>query len=851
MDEAPSRPPVATHWPGDFPSALDPGRFWQSASTRVLLGGLVLLLMLGAATLGLMWRERTEVEQRDRHRLEQLAGVMDAYVTQVFESSNLVLDNLAESLLQNPQALAQLPAQQGYYLQILPFLRSLALVDAQGRVLLSTSVQDQGGQVQVQRWLTAPSAAGHSMVIGPWTPGHTLVAQAGAPATAGGFIPLLRRVALGAGREVYFIAQLNPEVLATFQHDLASMAPTGTRVLLVRDDGQALVQVNLSASRVQAPQAAASESARAQLQQRWAQAMAQGWKNYQGGYGSAQENVLGVWHRSDTQPLMSVVEQPYEASVQRWRETVRGPLAFMAMALALLLFMTAISWRNARLREQAQRQRYAAMHEIQLREQELSQLFANVQELIFRTDPQGVIEFANARWSALSMQGRALYDWVAPEYRQAVQTLFNPAGPKGLRATRAQVQLSGADRRTLDISVTPLHDRAGQLRGYAGSAVDVTALLRAQHHVQEQLALTRQLLDNTPLPISLMDMQGRFVTVNQAWEEFMGLSRQQVLGHTNVEFLPPAQAQAYDAHNAELLRTGEAQRYQERIQRSDGTWRDISLIKVRVHSHDGTPLGLLSVKMDITEHLQAREQVQQAMRTQSEFVANISHELRTPLQSILGFSELGALRARPHDKLAGMFDNIHAAGQRMLALVNDLLDLAKIESTVGGFQFGRHDLRDLIDDLAAELHIQLQARQLHLQLNLGRMPLVAKIDPVRFGQVLRNVLANAIKFSPSGASIEVRAGLDDAESDNIHITISDHGPGIPAAELETIFQAFIQSSKTSDGSGGTGLGLAICHKIMQAHSGRIYATNAPQGGAQFHLIVPTAQFTDTMPASLL
>ena len=213
----------------------------------------------------------------------------------------------------------------------------------------------------------------------------------------------------------------------------------------------------------------------------------------------------------------------------------------------------------------------------------------------------------------------------------------------------------------------------------------------------------------------------------------MGLSRQQVLGHTNVEFLPPAQAQAYDAHNAELLRTGEAQRYQERIQRSDGTWRDISLIKVRVHSHDGTPLGLLSVKMDITEHLQAREQVQQAMRTQSEFVANISHELRTPLQSILGFSELGALRARPHDKLAGMFDNIHAAGQRMLALVNDLLDLAKIESTVGGFQFGRHDLRDLIDDLAAELHIQLQARQLHLQLDLGRMPLVAKIDPVRFG----------------------------------------------------------------------------------------------------------------------
>ena len=107
------------------------------------------------------------------------------------------------------------------------------------------------------------------------------------------------------------------------------------------------------------------------------------------------------------------------------------------------------------------------------------------------------------------------------------------------------------------------------------------------------------------------------------------------------------------------------------------------------------------MKMDITEHLQAREQVQQAMRTQSEFVANISHELRTPLQSILGFSELGALRARPHDKLAGMFDNIHAAGQRMLALVNDLLDLAKIESTVRYLGIEVDDALEMAEDTEA------------------------------------------------------------------------------------------------------------------------------------------------------
>ena len=328
----------------------------------------------------------------------------------------------------------------------------------------------------------------------------------------------------------------------------------------------------------------------------------------------------------------------------------------------------------------------------------------------------------------------------------------------------------------------------------------------------------------------------------------MGLSRDKVLEQQKRDFLPPQEAQAYDAHSDELRRARGQIRYEERLHRPDGSVRDVQVTKVRLLSHQGEPMGLLIVKMDITDYLAARDLAEQASRTQSEFVANISHELRTPLQSILGFSELGMLRGRQHEKLAAMFGDIHAAGQRMLELVNDLLDMSKIDSTVGAFHFEPHDVRDIIEAVAAELASQLQGKQLTLNLQLGRLPLEAKVDPVRFAQVIRNVLANAVKFSPEGRNIQISAGLSDDVT--IHIAVRDQGPGIPPTELEAVFQAFVQSSKTRDGSGGTGLGLAICQKIVTAHGGHIHAANAPGGGAIFHICLPTAGYTDTMPAAL-
>jgi signal transduction histidine kinase len=176
--------------------------------------------------------------------------------------------------------------------------------------------------------------------------------------------------------------------------------------------------------------------------------------------------------------------------------------------------------------------------------------------------------------------------------------------------------------------------------------------------------------------------------------------------------------------------------------------------------------------------------------------------------------------------------------------VNDLLDVSKIESTVGTFHLERTDVRPLVRDVLRELTpLQLQ-RHLHFNLQLSEAPLVAKVDPLRFQQVVRNVLANALKFSPAGSTIDVEG--DVSAEQQIMVRVRDRGPGIPPAELESIFEAFVQSSQTKDGSGGTGLGLAICRKIIEAHGGRISAENMPDGGSRFTLTLPAKGFQDTV-----
>jgi len=169
-------------------------------------------------------------------------------------------------------------------------------------------------------------------------------------------------------------------------------------------------------------------------------------------------------------------------------------------------------------------------------------------------------------------------------------------------------------------------------------------------------------------------------------------------------------------------------------------------------------------------------------------------------------------------------------------LVNNLLDLSRLDSTVGAVRLRPVDLEPALREVARELSPLADERSLRFLLPEGPRPLRADADTERLQQVLRNVLANALRFAPPASAIELDWSRT-TEGGSL-ISVSDRGPGIPPDELESIFEPFVQSSRTKDGSGGTGLGLAICRKILAAHRGSIRARHRDGGGAVFEVRLP-------------
>jgi PAS domain S-box-containing protein len=244
---------------------------------------------------------------------------------------------------------------------------------------------------------------------------------------------------------------------------------------------------------------------------------------------------------------------------------------------------------------------------------------------------------------------------------------------------------------------------------------------------------------------------------------------------------------------------------------------------------------------DITEKVNQKEAVERAAKTKSEFLSNMSHELRTPMHAILGYSEIctSAVKEGNGNGIGKYLNNITRAGDRLLTLLNDLLDLAKMEAGRMEYKFERAELKDVVAHTLMELDPLIKAKNLEMELNIGERT-DALFDRAHLIQVVINLVSNAIKFSSVGSHVGIEVAEDRLGNgeQGVRFRVVDEGPGIPEDELKAVFDKFVQSNKTKSAKGGTGLGLAICDHIIKAHDGTIWAENAKPRGAAFTFVIP-------------
>ncbi|WP_019701152.1 sensor histidine kinase [Paracidovorax oryzae] len=822
------------------------------AGTPVLIAGLAAAVGAVASALVVSIGDLRSAMTTSEGQARLLARVLEDQTTRTFDSAEMVLATLAHAQATETHGGAGRHTYAGagesmrQALTALPFIRSVSMVDERGRVLASTDSAASG--MDIDRKRLGPWQEAGGQYIGPRLPGRGLESlQRGVsppPAPPGlAFVPLLHGFRDHEGTPMMLVALVNPDALSNFQY--LALESLSYDAVIATDDG------HLLASSVPLPDPGARDIASLPVFTRLLPLGEHG--SYMGPGVQGPERIV-AYRASRSKPLVVIVEEPEHEAFMRW---LRESYPFLAMELglvALALALTWIAWRSLRAREAARAAVDAAQDRIARSERDLALLLRSVQELIFRTDSKGVLTYVNARWSALwgeppaSAIGRRLQDLVDPEGQERVAAMLDPRSQAALRTRQLRVRSPHGDERVLDVAAVPLRAAGGQVLAFAGSAVDVTERERADQRLRAQLAFQNLLLETSPQPMMLTDLGHRVVLVNRAWEQAMGCTRERIVGERRP--LYPGE----EADNA-ALSAGGGTTLERDLPYGDGARRATRVLKAAVHGDHGDVTGVLSILVDISEFREAEratreahDAAEEAARTRSQFVANMSHELRTPLQAIIGFAELGSARSQ-NERLGAMFTDILAAGQRMLALVNDLLDVAKIESDIGTIHLERTDLRGHIRTVARELGPLVASRGQDLRIDLPLHPLVARADPRRFQQVVRNVLANAIKFSPDGSCIQLRAGMDAGDTDTICIEVQDQGPGIPPTELDRIFDAFAQSSRTRNRSGGTGLGLAICRKIVEALDGRIHARNV-EGGAVFRIELPVRGPADTVPGSL-
>ena len=377
------------------------------------------------------------------------------------------------------------------------------------------------------------------------------------------------------------------------------------------------------------------------------------------------------------------------------------------------------------------------------------------------------------------------------------------------------------------------------IRMFASQAAIAVENARLYTASRQQRQYFQELVDNSPVAIVTLDVDHDVVSCNPAFEKLFDYTQEEVVGK-NLDDLITTEETRKEAvsYTEQALGSQRVKAISKRC-RKDGSLVDVEVLGVPVVV-DGKRVGLMALYHDISELLDARREAEAANSAKSQFLANMSHELRTPLNAIIGYSEM--LREEAEDRdledFVADLEKIGSAGHLLLKLINDILDLSKIEAGRMELSVETFALGPLIEDVVTT------ARPL-AERNGNRLESECTVegtlhsDPTRVRQVLLNLLSNACKFT-SGGSIRLAARADgDGDTGWVEIAVSDSGIGMTEEQLGRLFQAFTQAeASTATKYGGTGLGLAISRRFCRMMGGDVEVASVPGEGTAFTVRLP-------------
>jgi PAS domain S-box-containing protein len=474
-------------------------------------------------------------------------------------------------------------------------------------------------------------------------------------------------------------------------------------------------------------------------------------------------------------------------------------------------------------------------------EQKQAAMIANISDVIAIVDENGVIRYKSANierwfgWKPDDLIDTELFDYIHPDDQELTKDFFMTILKKKRESASSKIRYRCKDDTYKWIKFTGINllDEPA-IRGLLFNYHDMTKKKMAEDALLESERKFRTYIENAPYGIFIVNENDTFEEVNETACILTGFSEDELIGMSVYSHVAPESwsraIQAY--HELKTKGLASVELFVTR-KNETGVWMRIDSARLS----DGR---FIMFANDITERknaeyslIEAKMLAEENNRMKSEFLANMSHELRTPLTAIIGFSDIlnDEMFGGLNDKQKRHVQHVNNSGRHLLDLINDILDLSKVEA--GKMELKREvfSISDIMEEIRLSVYPMASKKNIDLEIINNIEAREMSADRMKFKQIMLNLLSNAIKFTPQNGKVSVVSTKNDNE---ITITVSDTGIGIPENMQESIFSPFTQADSSNKREfGGTGLGLALVKQFVEMHDGKIWVESREEKGSIF------------------